>query len=823
VTAFPDDPLAIDNERRGLCWGGKWAKYVNGEMKGQVNQYFTISVFNPDEDGRAVRRKSHFLATYVIVADDVKDKVPEAQARLLPPPSWRLETSPGNEQWGWILSIPETDRTRVENLLDGLVRQGLAPDGTDPGMRGVTRYLRLPEGWNTKSAYIAQLGAPFKCRMLEWDPEHRVSMEQLAGPFGVDLNARRSDAELGEGLEHPDHPVLNALTVLDDKGAGQYLVECPWIEEHTNGDNSGTWLITKSDGSIGFECHHGHCQDRTGADLLEKLGLRGQLDTWRAFRQLETQGVLPPAAPRLKGVDDSNGGQPDRDTEQVLPVGAPWVAAVAALPEDLNTTVGMESVRRVIGVIAQLQPLEKSAAMQALKTRCTGVISARGLENELRQAERDLRQVRAQAGGDEGVDAVFGGLVFIEGLNKFYRVLDGTLMTPEALNTSYGDLPTVDGAGEPTTPARAFAARHGKRLASGMGWHPINAEVIELDGRRLVNTYRPPQLVPEPGNVEAWLYLVRHICGQHWELVLDHMAFTVQYPERKIRWQVLIHGDPRIGKSMIVRPLARIFGGASQVVSPEGMESGYDDMYAGKKVMIVEEVYRPTDKTFYNGIKTRLANDDVEALNIKGKGYMYQQNLLSMYLFSNHGDALHFDEDDDKLLVLEARGKVFGEGQQSIDFYQQLADWIRDGSGAANIYHYLLNRDVSGFQDGQLPVRTEAYIQMVYESSPSYIKEVIDMIECEDSPFDKRAVVFDGIRQALSNRGIKFQGDKGIREALAKRGFRKFTGQVHLGGKKKKFSFWTRHDLPGRYGHEPDKAEAAEYAKWYIEEGGMDA
>jgi hypothetical protein len=274
---------------------------------------------------------------------------------------------------------------------------------------------------------------------------------------------------------------------------------------------------------------------------------------------------------------------------------------------------------------------------------------------------------------------------------------------------------------------------------------------------------------------------------------------------------------------MIVRPLARIFGGASQVVSPEGMESGYDDMYAGKKVMIVEEVYRPTDKTFYNGIKTRLANDDVEALNIKGKGYMYQQNLLSMYLFSNHGDALHFDEDDDKLLVLEARGKVFGEGQQSIDFYQQLADWIRDGSGAANIYHYLLNRDVSGFQDGQLPVRTEAYIQMVYESSPSYIKEVIDMIECEDSPFDKRAVVFDGIRQALSNRGIKFQGDKGIREALARHGFKRFTGQTMLAGKRKKFSFWTRHDLPGRYGHAPDQTEAAEYAKWYIEEGGMDA
>lgn len=333
VTGFPDDPSNIANERRSACWGGGHADRANGELTddSSLNQYFCISLFRQlEQDGklRAVRRKSHFLATYCIVIDDVKDKIPEYLARLLPEPAWKLETSPGNEQWGYIITLPEQDRARVENLLDGLVAQGLAPDGTDPGMKGVTRYVRLPGGSNSKAKYGL---VPYKCRMVEWEPTRRTTLEALAAPFQVDLHAPRGDeGGVVNATGADDHPVLGAVSVLDEKASGEYLIECPWVAEHSDGDTSGTILYVHADGGIGFRCHHGHCQDRTGGDLLKRLELADTLDHWRGFRHIPPppSGVYPEVVAGW-GV----GGGPVQAEQGT---GAPESAATASREETLN-------------------------------------------------------------------------------------------------------------------------------------------------------------------------------------------------------------------------------------------------------------------------------------------------------------------------------------------------------------------------------------------------------------------------------------------------------------------------------------------------------
>ena len=140
VTSFMHDPANIPSDQHLKAWMGNWfSRYT---IQPGSNQYFTISIFKPDENGKARRRKALYLRTPCIVLDDVREKLDIEQASKLPQPSWILETSPGSEQWGYILNTPCEDRSRVENLLDGLVDSGLAPDGKDPGMKGVTRYVR---------------------------------------------------------------------------------------------------------------------------------------------------------------------------------------------------------------------------------------------------------------------------------------------------------------------------------------------------------------------------------------------------------------------------------------------------------------------------------------------------------------------------------------------------------------------------------------------------------------------------------------------------------------------------------------------------------
>ena len=102
VTSFFDDPGAIDQDRRGICWAGGEAgswQFEDGE-----NQYFTISLFRKD-GGRANRRKTNFKQCHVIVADDVKEKLPIERVEMLPEPSYKLLTSAGSEQWGCTVPI----------------------------------------------------------------------------------------------------------------------------------------------------------------------------------------------------------------------------------------------------------------------------------------------------------------------------------------------------------------------------------------------------------------------------------------------------------------------------------------------------------------------------------------------------------------------------------------------------------------------------------------------------------------------------------------------------------------------------------------------
>jgi len=40
-----------------------------------------------------------------------------------------------------------------------------------------------------------------------------------------------------------------------------YSIRCPWAEEHTGGDESGTRVGQYADGALFFRCEHAHCRE----------------------------------------------------------------------------------------------------------------------------------------------------------------------------------------------------------------------------------------------------------------------------------------------------------------------------------------------------------------------------------------------------------------------------------------------------------------------------------------------------------------------------------------------------------------------------------
>ena len=274
VTDFFHDPGEGFTDASRLAWMGN--HYINYHLRDYSNQYFTISLFNETHDGLARRRKELFKSTHCIVIDDVGEKIPLDIMFSKPAPSWVLETSPGSQQWGYILTEPCKDRAIVENLLSGLVAN-ICPNGIDSGMMGVTRYVRLPEGYNTKASKVAlNNNKPFKCKMIIWQPEVNILIEDLASSFDIDL-AKANYIKLANDYTYLDdnyifnHPAWKELILKEIITNGRCDISCPWSHNHTDPSDDRATIFILDDGYLAFKCHHGHCSKRTGQDLMQYL------------------------------------------------------------------------------------------------------------------------------------------------------------------------------------------------------------------------------------------------------------------------------------------------------------------------------------------------------------------------------------------------------------------------------------------------------------------------------------------------------------------------------------------------------------------------
>jgi len=239
-----------------------------------TNGYLAISTFHRNERGEFRRRQDLFNSCRVVMIDDIGTKVPASVLKGIEP-TFKLETSPDNYQWMFVLETPEPDKGRVSALLDGFVRKRLA-DGKDPGMKGVNRVFRLPGFINGKRKY-----GGWRCR-LEDGVGPLWSMDGLASALRLSLKPAFKEQKVLK-VKDPERDIKmdyfrGLLRWLRDAGAikeyhtergnydGWYDVICPFIDDHSDRVDTGSsihWPSPENDYHGAFRCHHGHCADKT--------------------------------------------------------------------------------------------------------------------------------------------------------------------------------------------------------------------------------------------------------------------------------------------------------------------------------------------------------------------------------------------------------------------------------------------------------------------------------------------------------------------------------------------------------------------------------
>ena len=243
-------PAALPDLKRikpGQAWYGNTASFI-------VDRF---------EDGRVSAASANCEYCLALVLDDVGTKSKE------PPlaPTWKMETSPGNFQWGYAFTEDQPTKAEFTAAVRAIAEAGY----TDPGATNAVRNFRLPGSINLKPGR-----ENFAARLVAFHPDRMFSLPDICTALGVTPGEPVSSIR---PIRVHDTGTDDVFAWLNEQGLvlakpnpeGWAGVICPNSAEHTDGNPEGRYHpATRS-----YCCLHSHCVEFSTAPFLEWVAAQG--------------------------------------------------------------------------------------------------------------------------------------------------------------------------------------------------------------------------------------------------------------------------------------------------------------------------------------------------------------------------------------------------------------------------------------------------------------------------------------------------------------------------------------------------------------------
>ena len=301
---------ALEDDENILCWKTPDTKAPSfpvsrenaidklGRSHKAQKLYFGTATCLPDKEDKLRNRKDLFDRLHVVVLDDIGTKV---NAEDLPEdlePTYIIETSEGNFQYGYVLKDPIEELAQAELLIQLVYESGYS----DGGGKMPNKLVRLPAGINGKQGEKGD----FKCRLTLWEPDNLWTPDELLEVLDLGVTWKEVEADAEKVAKERAVksagatpwastksycPDLSGVTdaVLEYFYSKNMVVnetdawidiKCPWHSLHTSGGNTAGYSALGRGGmehhaSRGFHCFHDACKDRKITDLLAYVAANG--------------------------------------------------------------------------------------------------------------------------------------------------------------------------------------------------------------------------------------------------------------------------------------------------------------------------------------------------------------------------------------------------------------------------------------------------------------------------------------------------------------------------------------------------------------------
>jgi hypothetical protein len=243
-----------------------WPAYLPSQkMRVGEAWYINTASFIIDrfEDGRVSASAANCEFVLFMMLDDIgtKSKIPPLA------PTWILETSPDNFQYGYAFSEQPT-----KGEFTAAVKAIAAAGYTDAGATNAVRNVRLPGSINLKPGRDN-----FEAKLVEFHPERDYTLADICTALGV--TPAPADTNHYAPIRLADNGGDDVLAWMNDQGMvlskingeGWLSVTCPNNAEHTDGNPEGRYKpLDRS-----YCCLHSHCVDFGSQTFLDWVAANG--------------------------------------------------------------------------------------------------------------------------------------------------------------------------------------------------------------------------------------------------------------------------------------------------------------------------------------------------------------------------------------------------------------------------------------------------------------------------------------------------------------------------------------------------------------------
>jgi hypothetical protein len=242
-----------------------WPAFLPKRWKDGQAWYGNTGSFIIDRflDGKPSASAANVEYVLCMVLDDIGTK---AKAPTLLP-TWKMETSEGSFQWGYVFSEQPT-----KGDFSAAIISIAAAGYTDPGAINAVRNWRLPGSINIKPGR-----GNFASKLVEWNPTVEYTLDEICAaldvvPEAADTAQHRSVALIDDGKDEVAQWLSAQGLVLERPNASGWMgVVCPNAAEHSDGNPMGRYNPTHR----AYSCLHAHCCDWDSERFMQWVATSG--------------------------------------------------------------------------------------------------------------------------------------------------------------------------------------------------------------------------------------------------------------------------------------------------------------------------------------------------------------------------------------------------------------------------------------------------------------------------------------------------------------------------------------------------------------------